>query len=176
MKVLVLGATGNIGQQVISLIKKLNYQLVGISYYANDKLAQKIEAKYVYSPINKVQSNVKSYNQLIKLSNPDIVVNAIVGFVGLKATLATIRNKKTLCLANKESLVVAGQFVMKLAKQKQVNIFPIDSEHTAIYQIISQKGKSFKKLYITASGGPFYNLSKNELTHISLKQAINHPT
>jgi 1-deoxy-D-xylulose-5-phosphate reductoisomerase len=163
MRILVLGATGSIGQQTISIIKKLKYQLVGISFNINSKLAAHIKTKYKYSPSDHKHSNVRSFSELIKKSNPDIVVNAIVGFAGLKPTIVTIQNKKTLCLANKESLVVAGKFITQLAKQNHVKIYPIDSEHTALYQIISQTpNKRFKKIYITASGGPFYKLPKNQ--------------
>jgi 1-deoxy-D-xylulose-5-phosphate reductoisomerase len=159
MRVLVLGATGNIGQQTLRLIKKLKYQLVGISFNLNHKLTAQIKTKYKYSPNDSLHSNVKNYDELIEKCNPDIVVNAIIGFAGLDGTFAVIRHKKTLCLANKESLVVAGKFVTDLAKKNQVKIYPIDSEHASLYEIINQtKNKQFKKLYITASGGPFYQL------------------
>jgi 1-deoxy-D-xylulose-5-phosphate reductoisomerase len=176
MKILLLGATGNIGQQTINVIKELNYQLVGISFYHNVKQATKIKAKYKYSPLDQSISNVSSYEELIKKAKPDIVVNAIVGFAGLEATIATIKNRRTLCLANKESMVVAGQFVTKLAKQNHVKIFPIDSEHAALFQILTQNSRNFKKLFITASGGPFYNASKKQLGNVTLAKAIKHPT
>jgi 1-deoxy-D-xylulose-5-phosphate reductoisomerase len=177
MRVLVLGATGNIGQQALEVIKQLKYQLVGISFYKNNLSALQINTPFRYSPINKINSNVSSYDELIKLSKPDIVINAIVGFAGLEATIVTIKNKKTLCLANKESLVVAGQFITKMANRNNVKIYPIDSEDSSIYQIISQnKNSEFKKLYITASGGPFYKHSLKKLSKATYKQAVNHPT
>jgi 1-deoxy-D-xylulose-5-phosphate reductoisomerase len=177
MKVLILGATGNIGQQTIDVLKKLKYSLVGISFNHNYKLGRQIQTRYRYSPIYPQYSNVKSYDELIKKAKPDIVVNAIVGSAGLEPTIITIKNKKTLCLANKESLVMAGYFVMKLAKQNNVKIYPIDSEHASLFQIINQnKHKKIKKLYITASGGPFYKTPKHKLTNVTFKQATNHPT
>lgn len=174
MKILICGATGNIGQQVIKYIKKTNHQIIGISYFHNFKLAETIKSKYFYSPIN--HSNVNSYEELIVKSRPDIIVNAIIGFAGLKITLLSIKHKIDLALANKESLVVAGQFVMRLAKKNGVNIYPIDSEHASLMQIIKYKGNKFKQLYITASGGLFYNTPKNQMKNISYQQAINHPT
>jgi 1-deoxy-D-xylulose-5-phosphate reductoisomerase len=177
MRVLVLGATGNIGQQTIDVIKKLKYQLVGISFNTNYKLASKLNVKYKYSPSDKLHSNVNSYDELIKKSKPDIVVNAIVGIAGLPPTIDVIKNKKTLCLANKESLVIAGKIVTKLANLNKVSIYPIDSEHASIYQILKQnKAKKFKKIYITASGGPFYHAKPELLENVSFQQAIKHPT
>ncbi|MDR2369773.1 MAG: 1-deoxy-D-xylulose 5-phosphate reductoisomerase [Mycoplasmataceae bacterium] len=177
MRVLILGATGNIGQQAITVIKKLNYELVGISFNHNHELATQIKVPYKYSPSDSIHSNVRNFNELIKKSNPDIVVNAIVGFAGLNGTIAAIKQQRTLCLANKESLVVAGQFIMKLAKQNCVKIYPIDSEHASLYQIIHQtRNEKFQKLYITASGGPFYKLPPSEWKNVTVKQAINHPT
>jgi 1-deoxy-D-xylulose-5-phosphate reductoisomerase len=177
MKILVLGATGSIGKQTVDVVNKLKYKLCGISFYANDKGASKIKTPYKFSPINKTISNVTSYDELIAKSKPDIVVNAIVGFAGLEATLSVIKHRKTLCLANKESLVVAGQFVMKLAKQNHVNIYPIDSEHASLYQIIKQNPLDhFRKLYITASGGPFYKLTQQQKSNVTYSTATNHPT
>jgi 1-deoxy-D-xylulose-5-phosphate reductoisomerase len=113
---------------------------------------------------------------LIKRSKPDIVVNAIVGLAGLKPTIDVIKNKKTLCLANKESLVVAGKFITELAKRNRVKLYPIDSEHASVYQILSQnKDKKMKKIFITASGGPFYKFTSKQLKNVSFKQACNHP-
>jgi 1-deoxy-D-xylulose-5-phosphate reductoisomerase len=177
MKILILGATGSIGKQTIDVINKLKYQLCGISFYKNDSGASKIKTPYKFSPINKKMSNVASYDELIIKSKPDIVVNAIVGFAGLEATLTAIKHKKTLCLANKESLVVAGQFVMRLAKLNHVHIYPIDSEHASLYQIIKQNPQDhFQKLYITASGGPFYKLTQQQKSNVTYSVATNHPT
>jgi 1-deoxy-D-xylulose-5-phosphate reductoisomerase len=177
MKILVLGATGSIGKQTIDVINKLKYHLCGISFYSDSINASRIKTSYKFSPINKKMSNVTSYDELIIKSKPDIVVNAIVGFAGLEATLAVIRHKKTLCLANKESLVVAGQFVMKLAKRNHVHVYPIDSEHASLYQIIKQyPGENFQKLYITASGGPFYKLNQQQKSKVTYAVATNHPT
>jgi 1-deoxy-D-xylulose-5-phosphate reductoisomerase len=175
VRILLLGATGSIGQQTLKIINKLKYKLVGISFYKNSTLATKIKTDYIYSPINKKLSNVKNYDELIKKSQPDLIVNAIVGFAGLEATLIALKNKIDIALANKESLIVAGQFIMKQAKQNRVHIFPIDSEHTSLYQIIKQIKQKPQRLIITASGGPFYNTSADELKKVSYAQAIHHP-
>lgn len=176
MRILVFGATGSIGKQTIEVIRHLKYQLVGISFYSNKKLARKIidknNVKYFYSPLDS-KSSVKSYQELINKSRPDLIVNAVIGFAGLELTLLALKNKITLALANKESLVVAGKFVKQLANKNKVKILPIDSEHAAIYQALNNKSKYLKNIYITASGGPFYN--RKNLSNISYKQAINHP-
>ncbi|GHU35344.1 hypothetical protein FACS1894166_13630 [Bacilli bacterium] len=176
MNVLVFGATGSIGKQTIDVIRQLKHKLVGISFYENYKAAEKIKAKYKFSPINTDKSNVKSYEDLIIKSKPDMVVNAIVGFAGLEITLLTIKHKINLALANKESLVTAGRFIMPMAKKNKVQIYPIDSEHASLYQILKQVNRPFKQLFITASGGPFYKYSVNELRKVSYKQTIKHPT
>lgn len=177
MIILVCGATGSVGQQTIKVIKHLKHKIVGITFNKNLKKAKSIiksnNIKYCYSPIYKQESNVKGYDELIKKTKPDLVVNAVVGFAGLEVTMAAIKNKVDIALANKESLVVAGKYVMRLAKNNHVNIYPVDSEHAAITQAIGNKQKELKTIYITASGGPFYN--KNNLNNITYKQAINHP-
>jgi 1-deoxy-D-xylulose-5-phosphate reductoisomerase len=175
MRILVFGATGSIGSQVLNTIKKLNYQLVGISFYHNAKAARKIKAPYCYSPIDDQNSNVHDYRELIGKSKPDLIVNAVVGSAGLRLTLLTIEKGIDLALANKESIVMAGQFIMPLAKKKHVNIYPIDSEHSALYKIIQMYGNNYKKIYITASGGPFYHYTTEEIKRVTFKRAIKHP-
>lgn len=174
MKILIYGATGNIGQQVIKYLKCTNHQIVGFSYFKNATLAKTIKAKFFFSPVN--SSNVNSYEELITKTNPDLIINAIIGFAGLEITLLAIKHKINLALANKESMVVAGYFINKLANQNHINIYPIDSEHTSLMHIIKNNGTNFKKLYITASGGPFYKLNQRQLKNITLQQAIDHPT
>ena len=177
MIVLVCGATGSVGQQTIKVIKHLKHKIVGITFNNNLKKAISIlksnNIKYCYSPIYNKQSNVKSYDELIKKTKPDLVVNAVVGFAGLEVTMAAIKNKIDIALANKESLVVAGKYVTELAKKNHVHIYPVDSEHAAITQALKNKQNKLKTIYITASGGPFYN-TKN-LNNVIYKQAINHP-
>jgi 1-deoxy-D-xylulose-5-phosphate reductoisomerase len=176
MNILVFGATGSIGKQTIDVIHKLKFSLVGISFYHNEKVAAKIKTKYKFSPINSAKSNVKSYEDLIVKSKPDMIVNAIVGFAGLEITLLAIKHKIDIALANKESLVSAGRFIIPMAKKNKINIYPIDSEHASLQQILKQVKKPFKQLYITASGGPFYHYSSQQLAKVSYKETIKHPT
>ncbi len=177
MRILVFGATGSIGVQTIDVIKKLKYQLVGISFYKNSKkgiaIIKDTKIKHYYSPINKKLSNVNSFQELISKTKPDLIVNAIIGFAGLEVTLLAIKNKINLALANKESLVVAGKFVLSAAKKNKVQIFPIDSEHSAIYQALLGRKEQLKTIYITASGGPFYK--NKDTSTVSYNQAIKHP-
>jgi 1-deoxy-D-xylulose-5-phosphate reductoisomerase len=175
MRILLLGATGNVGQQVLKIIKKLNYELVGISFYTNTKLAITIKTKYRYSPIDLQNSNVNSYDELISKSRPNLVVNAIVGLAGLIPTLSVIKQRIDIALANKEALVVAGKFIKPLVKKNHVKIYPIDSEHAAIFKIIKEHGNNFQKIYITASGGPFYQYNRKKIQHVTYEQTIKHP-
>ncbi|MDI9518690.1 MAG: 1-deoxy-D-xylulose-5-phosphate reductoisomerase, partial [Bacillota bacterium] len=111
-----------------------------------------------------------------KLENYDLLVNALVGFVGLIPTLNAIENKKDVALANKETLVVAGEIVNKALKKNGCMLFPIDSEHSAILQcLLGNNIKQVKKIIITASGGSFRDLSRDELKNVSVKDALNHP-
>jgi 1-deoxy-D-xylulose-5-phosphate reductoisomerase len=176
MRVLIFGATGSIGSQTITVLKQIKYQLVGISFYNNIKKAKQIKCKYRYTPLYKNESNVKNYEELINKSKPDMIVNAVSGIAGLEITLLSIKHHIDIALANKESLVVAGKFVTKLAKKNKVNIYPIDSEHASLLQILKQIKDKPIELAITASGGKYYNKSNNELKNISYKNAIKHPT
>lgn len=176
MKILLFGATGNIGEQTLEVIKRNNLELVGISFFDNYVKAQKIINEFnlenYYSPNYK--SSFSSYDELIKKTKPDIIVNAIIGTPGLEVTLLSIQNKVDIALANKESLVIAGKFITNMAKKNNVKIYPIDSEHSSLYQLIKQIG-SYDELYITASGGSYYNSSEKELKKITYKSAIIHP-
>ena len=179
MRVLIFGATGVIGQKTISYIKnnkKLN--LVGFSFYKNSQLALNIKKDFpklkIYSIYNSELNNVNSYQELIEKTKPDIIVNSVIGFDGLELSLLAIKNKIDLALANKETIVLAGKFIFKLAKKNNVNIFPIDSEHTSLYSLIKSETKKISKIYITASGGKFYN-DGLENKNPSFKEATFHP-
>ncbi|MGL4952073.1 MAG: hypothetical protein ACRC4L_03770, partial [Mycoplasma sp.] len=170
MKILVFGITGSIGNSLLEVLG--NHELVGISFFNNKELALKIkndyQVKYIYSSNFPNESNVESVDDLIKKSNPDIIVNAVTGFSGLQYTIAALNNKINLALANKESLVMAGNIVKKLAKENNVNIYPIDSEHSALFELVNTK-HTIQHLYITCSGGSCYLKSENELNDISYK-------
>jgi len=174
-KLVILGITGSIGTQTVALAKKLGYRIVGCSYHTNHESAKKIikanKIKHVYCS----SSKKGSFDQLIKQAKPDLVVNAIIGFAGLEATIAAIKNKVNIALANKESLVAAGKLVMDLAKAKKVRVLPIDSEHSNLYrQLLTCDTKDVNQIYITGSGGKYLNQPKSIMSKVTYEQATSH--
>lgn len=190
-KISILGASGSIGSQTLKVLKNHQdkFSLVSFSVYNNvsviDEILSTFKDVYLVSvkDLNKVKDLIDKYpnvsfveNDLNKVacSNCDIVVNALVGFVGLIPTINAIKANKDVALANKESLVVAGEIIMDLAKKHNVNIIPVDSEHSAIFQCLEDN--EINKIILTASGGPFYNKSSEEIKNVTLNEALNHPT
>ena len=190
-----LGASGSIGQQTLDVMLKNpnDFDLVSfsvgkrtrcISYILkkfprvksiciqDSKVAEKYQNKYTDIVFF---SGDNGLDELIKSSDADIVVNALVGFVGLKPTLTTLENNKTLCLANKESLVIGGEIVNNLIKHGHGRLIPIDSEHVAIRKCLAVDNQNVDKIIITASGGPFRKLKRDELKGITPEQALAHP-
>lgn len=178
-KVLVLGATGSVGQSALKVIEKENYELVGFSFNKNIKLAKKIKNKFlnslIFSPTISEINNVNSFDQLLDHAKPDIVLNAIVGFEGLEKTILTIQKNYDLALANKESLVIAGWLIEKLLKKSKSKIFPVDSEHSSLYDLLFNNSKKVKEIILTCSGGPFFYKEKKELENVKFADAIKHP-
>ena len=191
-KIAILGASGSIGTQTIEVLKNLkeDYELVAFSVgnnvdYANEILKEFKQVKLVCiknkEDVHKVNfKNVTSQDSgLIKiatLKEVDIVLVALVGSVGLLPTIKAIESKKDIALANKETLVMAGHIVMPLAKKNGVNILPVDSEHSAIFQCLNgENKKDVQKLVITASGGSFRNKTLEQLENVTLEDALNHP-
>jgi 1-deoxy-D-xylulose-5-phosphate reductoisomerase len=130
-------------------------------------------------PQNSVQilTGPDSVKEMVSRGDVDIVVSAIVGAAGLPAAIEVIKNGKTLALANKEALVMAGGLIVSMAKEKGVNILPVDSEHSAIFQALKAgRYDEVKKVIITASGGPFRDYPKEKLSEVTLEEALNHPT
>lgn len=195
MKVCLLGASGSIGQQTIEVMLENpnDFDLVAFSVgrrvrkianilknFPNVRavcLQDKEDAKRYQSKYTNVIFfwGDDGLNQLIKISKADIVVNALVGFVGLKPSITALENNKILCLANKESLVVGGELINKILKKSQGKIYPIDSEHAAIRKCLSVDDQDVEKIIITASGGPFRELKRYELKDVTPEQALNHP-
>ncbi|QPJ85637.1 1-deoxy-D-xylulose-5-phosphate reductoisomerase [Sarcina sp. JB2] len=195
----ILGVTGSIGTQALDVLRfhKDKFKLVAISAYKNIDLTLDIieEFKPRVVAINDKASFEKLKNikgtldydfellygmeGLIKvatLKEVHTVLTSVVGMIGLKPTLEAIKCKKDIALANKETLVVAGELVMNEAKKYGVKILPVDSEHSAIFQCFQGNDlKSVDKIIITASGGPFRGYSKKQLENVSLNQALNHP-
>ena len=194
--ILLLGATGSIGDSVLNVISQNEdkFNLFGISFNNNIVKAKEIikefNPKYVY--INDIESFETFLNEvdpkkllngetdlqcLIKHSDVDIIICATTGFAGLEAAYIAATTGKKILLANKESIVVAGEIIFPLAKKHKSEIVPIDSEHNAIFQCLSGENgiADVKKIIITASGGPFINYSINDLKNVTIDQALNHP-
>ena len=195
----ILGATGSIGTQTLDVLRnsdgKIN--LIGITANSSvDKIKEIIgefEPKYVAmmdensSKIieefcNKEYPNIQVFSgidglvKIATLEEIDTVVTSVVGMIGLKPTIAAIEAKKDIALANKETLVVAGELVMNKAKENNVKILPVDSEHSAIFQSLSgYKNKDINKILLTASGGPFRGKTIEELKDVTVKEALKHP-
>ena len=197
--IIVLGATGSIGDSVLSVIKQNTNELNlhGITFGSNITKAEKIinefKLKNIYSDsidchtylkdvykddieLN-ILSNKYELEEFLNSDAVDIIVSAVSGFAGLESTLIAAKTGKTILLANKESIVVAGEIVIPLAEKHDTQIIPIDSEHNAIYQCLNtdKKTDDISKIIITASGGPFLNKSISELSRVTKNEALNHP-
>ena len=196
MKVCLLGASGSIGTQTIDVMDKnpKDFELVAFSIGRKVKKIKQILLKHPavkYICLQDEEAAIryqKKYpgitfyfgdsglNELITNSKVDMVVNALVGFVGLKPTLTALENDLIVCLANKEALVVGGELVNKLLNEGHGKLFPIDSEHVALAKCLSIDDKDVDKLVITASGGAFRNLSREQLVEVKASDALKHPT
>ena len=195
----ILGATGSIGTQTLDVIRKSEgaINLVAVSANSSVKkiidIIEEFSPKYVAMMDKKAYKDIKEYcssnnknisvysgiDGLIKvasLDEIDTVVTSVVGMIGLKPTIAAIEAKKDIALANKETLVVAGEIVMRKAKENGVKILPVDSEHSAIFQSLSGYcNKDIHKIILTASGGPFRGKKIDDLKDVTVHQALKHP-
>lgn len=193
----ILGSTGSIGTQALQIIreKKEEYKVIAISAYSNADLLfeQAVEflPEYVVisdeSKFDYLKNKLKLYNiKVLKgveglvhisvLDNVDIVLTAVVGMIGIIPTINAIRANKTIALANKETMVAAGELINKELKRSAAKIIPVDSEHCALFQCLSGENKEeVRKLILTASGGPFRGMKKNELFNIPPERALKHP-
>ncbi|OCL27123.1 1-deoxy-D-xylulose-5-phosphate reductoisomerase [Orenia metallireducens] len=196
-KITILGSTGSIGQQTLEVVEELHGQFEVLALTANSSIEllaeqiNKFKPKYAVLMNDSLVNELKyklSYNEtqiltglegLIKvatLNEIDLLVNAVVGAIGVKPTLAAIRAGKDIALANKETLVTAGAIVMREAKDNDVKILPIDSEHNAIFQALQgEDRKAVKKIILTASGGPFRTIAADKLAEVTVAEALNHP-
>lgn len=184
--VIVLGSTGSIGTQTLQILKKHKdkFDVIGLACHHNEKLLLKQAKEFKISKSNAVltSKNPKKITALIKNKNAEIIVNAISGEAGLKPSIATLKAKKILALANKESVVLAGKTLMSLAKKHNTKILPLDSEHHAIARILKSQNltkfdpKKISKIILTCSGGPFFGWSKKRLAKATIKDAMKHPT
>ncbi len=194
-KISILGSTGSIGKQTIDIVCKQNdIQILGLTANTNiDLLEKQIElvkpqvvavmdeqkASILKKRIRgkvEVLSGMDGLIRVATLEKVDIVVTAVVGMIGIRPTVEAIKASKDIALANKETLVTAGQIIMDLIKEYKVNIFPVDSEHSAIFQSLKgENKKEVSKILLTASGGPFRGKNTEQLKDITKAQALNHP-
>lgn len=193
----ILGSTGSIGTQALGVIEEQGDRFNVVLLTANNNYelliaqAKKFKPDFVVivndlyykqvfealNPLNiKVFSGIDSVCSLVSEKSIDIVLTALVGYSGLKPTMAAITARKKIALANKESLVVAGEIITSLCKKLGVDIYPVDSEHSAIFQCLTgEKGNRIEKIILTASGGPFRKKSTEELCDVAPEDALKHP-
>ena len=196
-KIAILGSTGSIGTQALDVVKSNPeaFSVEVLTAHSNaDLLIQQAleykpnavvigdESKYQFVKDTLWDAGVKVYagaqalEQIVEMTEIDMVLTALVGAAGLRPTINAIQSGKQIALANKETLVVAGDLVTKLAKEKAVNIYPVDSEHSAIFQCLAGEWHNqIEKIILTASGGPFRGKSKEELATVTKAQALKHP-
>jgi 1-deoxy-D-xylulose-5-phosphate reductoisomerase len=179
-KILIFGASGSIGQSAMALVKANpnTFKIVGASagsrFVDLEKAAAELDIKHLLNTRNGADIGV--ITSFIAQCQPDIVLNAVSGFAGLPYTLATLQLELPLALANKESLVAAGDLVMQLSRERKAPVYPVDSEHSAIWQCLANDDQTFKayhKILLTCSGGPFYG--QKDLSKVNPKQALKHP-
>ena len=196
-RIAILGSTGSIGTQALEVVKqhpdKLDVEV--LTAHSNSQLLIRQALEFmpnaviisneslyqrVFEALNpydiKVYSGTASIEQIVEMDSIDMVLVALVGWSGLKPTLKAIEAGKPVALANKETLVVAGEMVTKLARGKGVNIYPVDSEHSAIFQCLAGEFHNpVEKIILTASGGPFRGMSHDQLSRVTKDQALKHP-
>lgn len=197
-KISILGSTGSIGTQTLDVVRanRDKFEVVAISANSSINLLleqiKEFKPKYVAvyneasakvlkemipSDINiEVLSGMEGLVAISSLDEIDVLLTAIVGMIGLVPTLEAIKKGKTIALANKETLVTAGQLVMEEAKKNNVKILPVDSEHSAIFQCLNgENNKEIESLILTASGGPFRGKTKSQLLNVTKNEALKHP-
>ena len=195
-KIAILGSTGSIGTQTLDVVRaNQDIQVLGISAGRNVKMLEKQVREFHPSLVavwdetaaadlavrisdtqTKVVSGMEGLVELARMPETDILVTAVVGMIGIRPTMEGIRAGKDIALANKETLVTAGHLIMPMAKEYGVQILPVDSEHSAIFQALhGEKQKEVHKLLITASGGPFRGRKREGLAHVTLADTLKHP-
>ena len=198
-QIAILGSTGSIGTQALQVIEEHSDLYEVYCLTANNRVRQLAEQARKFNPAAVVIANEEHYEELknmladlpdikvyagkkaiddIVTAGPiDMVLTAMVGFAGLSPTINAIKAHKKICLANKETLVVAGELICKLAAENKAAILPVDSEHSAIFQsIVGEGDNKIEKILLTASGGPFRTFSKEQLAPVTKADALKHPT
>lgn len=194
-RLIILGSTGSIGKQALEVCENLGIQIAGLSANNNisvlEEQARKFKPEFVSvidsekgktlktrlsDTSTKVILGPESMSELVTLVEADTILTSVVGIAGLIPTFKAIESGKNVALANKETLVTAGRLVMEAARRKNVNILPVDSEHSAIFQCLSgNRSQDIDRLILTASGGPFRGFTTGELKKVTLEQALKHP-
>lgn len=196
-QIAILGSTGSIGTQTLDVVRQhpSEFSVYALSAHRSlDLLIQQalefnpavvcIADERLYQPLRealsdlpiKVMAGEQAIAEMVTMPAIDVVVAAMVGYAGLRPTIEAIKAKKTIALANKETLVVAGEIICRLAKRHQVSILPVDSEHSAIFQsLVGEDMHSVEKLLLTASGGPFRTFTYEQMQHVTAAQALQHP-
>ena len=195
-RIAILGSTGSIGTQALEVIEEQNHLYEAYVLTANNSADLLIEQAQKYNPAAVVIANDLHYDkvkdaladlpikvyagadalcQVVQDENVDIVLASMVGFAGLRPTISAIQAGKMIALANKETLVVAGELINRLTREYQVPLLPVDSEHSAIFQCL-EPGNHIEKILLTCSGGPFRKLSAQELATVTKAHALAHPT
>ncbi len=192
----ILGSTGSIGTQSLETARKCGYSVSALSAYSNvdlieeqirefkpqiaalvdENAAKELKAR-VADTDTKILSGIEGVCECASVESADTVINSVVGMAGLKPTLSAIEANKKIALANKETLVAGGLLVTTRAREKCVDILPVDSEHSAIFQCLQGKpsNKALKRIILTASGGPFFGKTREELEKVTVADALKHP-
>lgn len=192
----ILGSTGSIGTQTLDVVDKLGLKVCALTASTNIKLLEMQVRKYAPAlavvfdeeKAKEFKDNIKDLDTTVlsgmegliaaaTIDNAELVLNSVVGMVGLQPTIAAANAKKNIALANKETLVAGGKLVTDAVKKNKVKLLPVDSEHSAIFQCLQgmPDKKTLKKLILTASGGPFFGKKLDELKSVTIEQALNHP-
>lgn len=198
-QICILGSTGSIGTQALDVIEQHSdryevYCLTANNRYemlaeqarkfrpaavviANEAHYESLKLLLADLPDIKVYAGAKAIDEIVEAQPIDMVLTAMVGFAGLSPTIHAIKARKTICLANKETLVVAGDLICRLAAEYHVNIMPVDSEHSAIFQsLVGEGDNEIEKILLTASGGPFRKFTLDEMRDVKAADALRHPT
>ncbi|MBQ7423085.1 MAG: 1-deoxy-D-xylulose-5-phosphate reductoisomerase [Prevotella sp.] len=198
-QICILGSTGSIGTQALDVIEQHADRYEAYCLTANNRWQMLVEQARKYQPAAVVIANEEHYNdvknaledlpdikvyagrqalnEIVEAAPIDMVLTAMVGFAGLSPTIHAIKARKKICLANKETLVVAGELICKLAQKHHVPILPVDSEHSAIFQsIVGEGDNEIEKILLTCSGGPFRLLTDEQLQTVTAADALQHPT
>lgn len=198
-QIAILGSTGSIGTQALQVIEEHAdlYEVYCLTannkiellaeqahrfhpaavVIANEQRYDELKALMADLPDVKVYAGARALNEIVEAQPIDMVLTAMVGFAGLSPTIHAIKAHKTICLANKETLVVAGELICRLAMENHAAILPVDSEHSAIFQsLVGEDQNPIDKILLTASGGPFRTKSMEEIAHVTKADALRHPT